>query len=238
MAWQNFHGAYDNTGPYANVVLGGNPGYTADFGFPLATAHAKGYGKGINFSDDGNYGVTFTLDLVGYVVTDAGQYTGNGKYVQYGGRYNYILIISVSNNNKASWREIYNQVIFSHADTWSLAYSSGWETVAQNSQWSGKLQLPTDTTHVKVELRGEDATFPYENIYSIQQVIPDFRPWAVRKGGIFYSLDRDTGWFKKRVKDSWVTIGKYSADKANKENQGSSRIRKNGKWVGQGKIGS
>ena len=205
MAWQNFHGAYDNTGPYANVVLGGNPGDTADFGFPLAIAHSKGYGKGINFSDDGNYGVTFTLDLVGYGVTDAGQYTGNGKYVQYGGR---------------------------------LAYSSGWETVAQNSQWSGKLQLPTDTTHVKVELRGEDATFPYENIYSIQQVIPDFRPWAVRKGGIFYSLDRATGWFKKRVKDSWVTIGKYSADKANKENQGSSRIRKNGKWVGQGKIGS
>ena len=36
MAWQNFHGAYDNTGPYANVVLGGNPGDTADFGFPLA----------------------------------------------------------------------------------------------------------------------------------------------------------------------------------------------------------
>ena len=55
MAWQNFHGAYDNTGPYANVVLGGNPGDTADFGFPLAIAHSKGYGKGINFSDDGNY---------------------------------------------------------------------------------------------------------------------------------------------------------------------------------------
>ena len=200
MAWQNFHGAYDNTGPYANVVLGGNPGDTADFGFPLAIAHSKGYGKGINFSDDGNYGVTFTLDLVGYGVTDAGKYTGNGKYVQYGGRYNYILIISVSNNNKASWRQIYNQVIFSHADTWPLAYSSGWETVAQNSQWSGKLQLPTDTTHVKVELRGEDATFPYENIYSIQQVIPDFRPWAVRKGSIFYSLDRATGWFKRELK--------------------------------------
>lgn len=45
MAWQNFHGAYDNTGPYANVVLGGNPGDTADFGFPLATAMLKGMEK-------------------------------------------------------------------------------------------------------------------------------------------------------------------------------------------------
>lgn len=235
MAWQNFHGAYNNTGPYANVVLGGNPGNTADFGFPLATAHAKGYGKGINFSDDGNYGVTFTLDLVGYGVTDAGTYTGNVKYVQYGGRYNYILIISVSNNNKASWREIYNQVIFSHADTWSLAYSSGWETVAQNSQWSSKLQLPTDTTHVKVELRGEDATFPYENIYSIQQIIPEFRPWEVRKGGKFLTCNRNTGFTRIRKNGSWQDINKMT--ESGQTNKGTSRIRHRNNWVGQKKVG-
>ena len=58
MAWQYFYGAYDNTGPYANVVLGGSPDNTGPFGAPLATAHASGYGKGINFSDNGNYGVT------------------------------------------------------------------------------------------------------------------------------------------------------------------------------------
>ncbi len=235
MAWQNFHGAYDNSGPYANVVLGGNPGNNADFGFPLATAHSKGYGKGINFSDDGNYGVTFTLDLVGYGVTDVGTYIGNGKYVQYGGKYNYILIISVSNNNKSSWREIYNQVIFSHADTWPLAYSSGWETVAQNSQWSGKLQLPTDTTHVKVELRGEDATLPYENIYSIQQVIPEFRPWAVRKGGKFLTCNRNTGFTRIRKNGSWQDINKMT--EVGQTNKGTSRIRHSNNWVGQKKVG-
>lgn len=236
MAWQNFHGAYDNTGPYANVVLGGNPGNTGDFGVPLSTAHAKGYGKGINFIDDGNYGVTFQLDLVGYGVTDAGKYVANGRYVQYGGKYNYILIISVSNDNKKTWRQIFNQIIFSHADTWALLYLSGWETVAQNSQWQKKFQLATDTTHVKVELRGEDATFPYENIYSIQQVIPDFRPWAVRKGGIFQSLNKTKAFFKKRSSGSWKDVEKYSA--AGQENAGTSRIRKSGKWLSQGKIGS
>lgn len=236
MTWQNFHGAYDNTGPYANVVLGGNPGNTGDFNFPLATAHAKGYGKGINFIDDGNYGVTFQLDLVGYSVNDSGQYTGNGRYVQFGGRYNYILIISVSNNNQKSWREIFHQVIFSHSDTWTLSYMSGWETVAQNSQWSKKLQVPTDTTHVKVELRGEDATFPYANIYTIQQVIPEFRPWAIRKGGTFLSLNRATGFFQVRKNTTWADVKKYS--EAGQEDKGTSRIRKNGKWVGQGKIGS
>ena len=53
MAWQYFYGAYDNTGPYANVVLGGSPDNTGPFGAPLATAHASGYGKGINFTDNG-----------------------------------------------------------------------------------------------------------------------------------------------------------------------------------------
>lgn len=236
MAWQNFHGAYDNTGPYANVVLGGNPGNTGDFGAPLSTAHAKGYGKGINFIDDGNYGVTFQLDLVGYGVTDSGNYVANGRYVQYGGKYNYILIVSVSNDNKKTWRQIFNQVIFSHGDTWALLYLSGWETVAKNSQWQKKLQVPTDTTHVKVELRGEDATFPYANIYTIQQVIPDFRPWAVRKGGTFQSLNKVKAFFKKRSNGSLKDVAKYSV--AGQENVGTSRIRKSNKWLSQGKIGS
>lgn len=232
----NFHGAYNNTGPYANVVLGGNPGDTADFGIPLATAHAKGYGYGINFEDNGNYNVTIQLNLIGYGVSDSGQYTGNGRYVIWGGRYNYILIVSVSNNGGASYRDIFNQIIFSHDDHWTLSYMSGWETTAANSQWSKSMQIPSDTTHVRVELKGEDATFPYANIYEIEKIIVKYRPWAVRKGGTFKSLNNPTGWLKIRKSGKWKEVETMS--EANQANKGTSRIRKSGTWVGQDKIGS
>jgi len=237
MAWADFWGAYNNTGPYNNVVLGGSPNPTGPYGAPLEQAHNEGYGRGIHFSDDGNYGVTFQLDLVPYAVTDTGGYVANQSYVQYGGNYRYKLIVSTSNNNQANWSEIFNQFIFTHPDTYTMIYRSGWQTTAQASQWSKFFKLPKDTTHVKIELMGEEATLPHQNIYSIQQIIPDFRPWAVRKNGRFLSLDRSTGFFKKRSGGNWKDVPKYAVDLAGKDNSGTSRIRKSGNWKGQSKVG-
>lgn len=239
MAWQYFYGAYDNTGPYANVVLGGSPDNTGPFGAPLATAHASGYGKGINFSDDGNYGVTFILDLVGYAITDAQQYVEDGYYVgDTSTQYNYFIIVSKSTDNQVSWTQLLREKIFTHTGKMALNYSLGWDGTARASQWSKFIQLSNDTTHVKIELQGEAVTFPHSNIYSVQQVIPDFRPWGIRKGGVLKSLNKDSGFLKIRKSNSWKDIPKYSYDKAGKENQGTSRIRKNGKWLGQCKIGN
>lgn len=239
MAWQYFYGAYDNTGPYANVVLGGSPDNTGPFGAPLAAAHASGYGKGINFIDNGNYGVTFILDLVGYSITDAQQYIANGYYVgDTSFTYNYFIIVSKSTDNQASWTELLREKIFTHTGQMPLNYLPGWDGTARASQWSKFIQLSNDATHVKIELQGEDVTFPHSNIYSIQQVIPDFRPWGIRKGGVLKSLNKDSGFLKIRKSNSWKDIPKYSYDKAGKENQGTSRIRKNGKWLGQRKIGN
>lgn len=239
MAWQYFYGAYNNTGPYNNVVLGGAPGNTGPFGAPLATAHAAGFGKGINFSDNGNYGVTFMLDLVGYSVTDAQAYVPDMSYVGDASTlYNYIIIVSKSTDNKKSWTELLREKIFTHTGVMSLIYKAGWETTARASQWSKFIQLSNDTTHVKIELQGENVTFPYSNIYTIQQVIPDFGPWGIRKSGVLKSLNNDSGFLKIRKSNTWKDIAKYSYDKVGKENQGTSRIRRNGKWLGQGKIGS
>lgn len=239
MAWQYFYGAYNNTGPYANVVLGGSPDNTGPFGAPLAVAHASGYGKGINFTDNGNYGVTFVLDLVGYLITDAQQYVANGYYVgDTSTWYDYYIIVSKSTDNQQSWTPLLREKIFRHFGQMPLNYSAGWEGTARESQWSKFIQLSNDTTHVKIELQGEDATFPHSNIYSIHQVIPDFRPWGIRKSGVLKSLNKDSGFLKIRKSNSWKDILKYSDDKVGKENQGTSRIRKKGKWLGQGKIGN
>lgn len=240
MAWQYFYGAYNNTGPYANVVLGGSPDGSGPFGIDLTQAHSGGYGYGINFSDNGSYGVTFQLNLVGYAVTDSGAWVSSGgAYVGTSSTvYRYYIIISVSTDNQTSWSQLTREQIFTHYGGMPMCYSAYWSNTASASQWSKFFQLPTNTTHVKIELQGEDVTFPYSNIYSISQVIPDFRPWAIRKSGSFKSLNASSGFLKIRKSGTWQDIAKYSFDKVGKENQGSSRIRKSGKWVGQGKWGS
>ena len=154
MAWYEFWGAYNNTGPYANVVIGGSPNATGPYGAPLTEAHNAGYGRGIEFTDNGSYGVTFRLNLVGYAVTDAQQYLANSFYVNFGGNYRYRLVIHISNDNQATWRQIYSNFVFSHPSNWNLLYLSNWHQVAQASQWSQFFQLPRDTTHVRIELMG------------------------------------------------------------------------------------
>lgn len=238
MAWNTFWGAYDNTGPFSNVVLGGDPSATGPFGIPLTDAHNAGFGQGIEFTDNGNYGVTFKLNLVGYAVNDSQQYVPNLHYVPYGGTYDYILIVSTSNNNQASWNQIFNAKIFSHPGGANLCYGANWHEIAQSSQWSGFFQLPTDTTHVKIELRGEDATLPHENIYSIQQIIPEFKPWAIRKAKQWNSLNRPSGFFHIRKSGQWEDKSIMSGSETGQVNQGTSRIRKNNNWVGQGKVGN
>ena len=238
MAWNTFWGAFDNTGPYYNIVLGGSPSNNGPFNIPLGTAHGSGYGYGIEFTDNGSYGVTFKLNLVGYSVSEAQQYVPNTHYVAYGGNYDYYLIVSVSNNNQSSWRQIYKNRIFSHPGGANLCYASGWQNIAKASQWSGFFQLPTNTTHVKIELQGAAVTLPHQNIYSIQQIIPDFKPWAVRKSGQFKTLDRPSGKFQIRKSGAWVDKSIMSTGETGQANEGVSRIRRSGNFVGQGKVGS
>lgn len=238
MAWNTFWGAFDNTGPYYNIVLGGSPSNNGPFNIPLGTAHGSGYGYGIEFTDNGSYGVTFKLNLVGYSVSEAQQYVPNTHYVAYGGNYDYYLIVSVSNNNQASWRQIYKNRIFSHPGGANLCYASGWQNIAKASQWSEFFQLPTNTTHVKIELQGAAVTLPHQNIYSIQQIIPDFKPWAVRKSGQFKTLDRPSGKFQIRKSGAWVDKSIMSTGETGQANEGVSRIRRSGTFVGQGKVGS
>ena len=42
ITWQEFHGGYNNTGNFNNVVLCGSPSSSGFGGVPLNTAHASG----------------------------------------------------------------------------------------------------------------------------------------------------------------------------------------------------
>ena len=87
-------------------------------------------------------------------------------------------------------------------------------------------------------MQGAQVTLPHQNIYSIQQIIPDFKPWAVRKSGQFKTLDRPSGKFQIRKSGAWVNKSIMSTGETGQANEGVSRIRRSGTFVGQGKVGS
>lgn len=63
------------------------------------------------------------------------------------------------------------------------------------------------------------------------------KPWAIRKSGIFKTLDRRSGFFRIRKSGSWADKSRHLETDVGKENQGVARIRKSGKWLGQNRIG-
>ena len=235
--WHSFYGTYQHTGPYYNVALVGSPNASGTFGIPLSQAHNKNLGYGILFEQIENTTVKATINLIACAITDSKTWASSSpSYVQYGGRYNWRLQIDVSSNGGKSYtKKIYDKWIFSHADTWGMAYNGSWETTARNSQWQGNLSIPNGTTHVRFLLTGENVFVQEAVVFPIEEIIPEARPWAVRKGGKFLSCDRETGWSARRNNgDNWT---RYT-DKfvGGQEGVGYAKIRHT-KWVGQKKIG-
>lgn len=237
LPWHSFYGTYQHTGPYYNVALVGSPNASGTFGIPLSQAHNKNLGYGILFEQIENTTVKATINLIACAITDSKTWDSSSpSYVQYGGRYNWRLQIDVSSNGGKSYtKKIYDKWIFSHADTWGMAYNGSWETTARNSQWQGNLSIPNGTTHVRFLLTGENVFVQEAVVFPIEEIIPEARPWAVRKGGKFLSCDRETGWSARRNSgDDWTIY----TDKfvGGQEGVGYAKIRHT-KWVGQKKIG-
>ena len=241
ITWYAGYGGYNNTGPYYNVLLVGSP----DNSLPglnnvdLTRARAEGYAQGIGFeSEDGSTTVKVHINLAGVAVTDQGGLVYNQHYVQFGGRYSYFVKLSYSTDGGNSYTQLYLGKDVSHSDTGNLMYASGWQS--QTFKRTYTANLPENFTHFKFEIYGEDATFPYANIFTRKQVIViiDIKPWAVRKSGVFKTLNIPSGIFQIRKGGSWVNKSKMPVTAVNVTNQGTSQIRKSGNWRGQNKFGS
>lgn len=63
-----------------------------------------------------------------------------------------------------------------------------------------------------------------------------FKPWAIRKAGIFKTLNRPSGFFKRRI-TSWQDKSEQVQTLVGKEGSAIHKVRQAGKWLGQGKIG-
>lgn len=240
ITWREFHGGYNNTGNFNNVVLAGAPGGSGFGGVPLSISHASNVGYGVGF--DGTYeSIDFRLNLVGIATNDSGVYLPDQRYVHYGGTYDWFIDIQYSTNSQSSWNTLVPHTkIFSHdaSQDWELCYRGTWLRTAQNSQWViNNLVLPKNTTHVRISLTGDNPTQSTWVVYPIDQIIPEYTPMSIRKSGVQKSLDKG-GIIRIRKNGSWVTVAKLSVGNSGKPNVGTSRIRKSGTWLQQAKIGN
>lgn len=63
-----------------------------------------------------------------------------------------------------------------------------------------------------------------------------FKPWAIRKTSIFKTLSRPSGFFKRR-NSTWQDKSEQVQTLVGKEGSAPHKVRRGGKWLGQGKIG-
>lgn len=76
----------------------------------------------------------------------------------------------------------------------------------------------------------------YVGIFLYNNFKKAIKPWAIRKGGIFKTLNRQSGFFKQR-KDGWKDVSGQPTNTVGKPVSSPHRIRKSGQWLGQGQIG-
>lgn len=76
----------------------------------------------------------------------------------------------------------------------------------------------------------------YVGIFLYNNFKKAVKPWAIRKGGIFKTLNRQSGFFKQR-KDGWKDVSGQPTTAVGKSVSTPHRIRKSGQWLGQGQIG-
>lgn len=240
MAWLEAWGTYAKSGPYNNVTMGGSPNGSM-YGLDLTSAKNAGFGNGVQFTslNDTGTSVKIELSLVGYGSNASGQAILNQKYVRGNFTYDWYVDVYYSINNQASWGTIERNILVAkHASTQGLAYGANWHL--STIKWNKTFNLPSNFTHLKFEVRGDEPAQRHQNIFTRQQVIPkpqSFKPWAIRKSGVWLSLDKPTGYFSVRKNSQWIDKSEDSLDNVNKVNLGHSRIRKNNQFKQQGKLG-
>lgn len=81
-----------------------------------------------------------------------------------------------------------------------------------------------------------DSNYIYVGLYLYNDKEKDtsFKPWAIRKSGVFRTLNNPKGHFYLRNSE-WKDISK---NKSKGKEEGKNRIRKGSKWLGQSKAGT
>lgn len=239
-----------------DVMMVGSPNGRAR-GLDLTKAHNAGLGYGIGFTSNNNAGTSVKVEynLVGVASLNAqasipssslsGYVSPGGGIFNSGWGYEWYTQIDISTDNQRSWKTILGSTkVATHYTPQALAYTEGRGSLKGWKQavirWSITLSLPSNFTHLRIEVRGDNPAQRMYNIFERRIIIPppaDFRPWATRKSGKFKSHELAKGWFKIRQSGIWKDISLMSIADKNVANKGKHRIRKGSVWKGQSQIG-
>lgn len=237
MVWNECWGTYSATGPYNNVVMGGSPNGSMH-GLDLSRAKGAGYGNGVEFTyNQSDNSVKVHINLIGYGCNSAMQYIPDQRYVSGNFTYDWYGDFYYSTDGGNSYTLIKQELIARHNSDQTLAYRGNWGL--SNVNYATIINLPENFTHVKIEVRGDEPAQRHQNIYTRQTVISTYKPWAIRKSGSWLSLNRATGIFQVRNGiGQWIDKSEESFGSVGLSDVGHSRIRKNGTWKQQSKIGN
>lgn len=250
----NFYGGFAKTGTAQDVALIGGEAKPYPFGVNLERANKSGFAKGIRFKNTDRV-VTMECSLAPIVLNfQTAKPIYNKTYVNYGGKYDWFLEIATSTDPNAKsddskYKVIQNEKVLTH--NWYLPFlykedgqgGLTWRNGCKSSSFTKTFTVADDVKWVRFTLSGANPKYP-KNIYlKIEQIIlppvkpQKFRPFAIRKGQIFKTLDTESGFLKIRKNGNFQDIELMKFTDTNNVNSGSCRIRKGGNFVGQGKIG-
>ena len=98
----------------------------------------------------------------------------------------------------------------------------------------------SSATALNINVKYPNGEYPNNNTYVglflYNTNKKSFKPWAIRKSGIFKTLNRPSGFFKQR-KSSWNDVSAQPANAVGKAISAPHKVRKSGEWLGQGQIG-
>lgn len=188
MAWVEAWGSYSKNGAQYDVMMVGS-GAKSSRGLDLTKAKQAGHGRGIQFTPLNNQGTSVKIDLslIGMSSLNGvwsknnatGYASPGGGYKTSGYTYKWFVDMYVSTNNGASYSALRTKIqVASHSTPMALAYNTNtsvkpWRDA--NIEWSTTVTLPSNYTHLKFEVRGEDPAQRHQNIYTRQIIAPPKR---------------------------------------------------------------
>lgn len=251
-----FYGGYAKSGNAQDVALVGGETKPYPFGVNLERANKSGFAKGIRFKNNDRV-VTLECSLAPIVLNfKTAKPIYDKTYVNYGGKYDWFLEIATSDDPNAKsddskYKVIQNEKVLTH--NWYLPFlykedgNGGltWRNGCKSSSFSKTFTVGENVKWVRFILSGDNPKYPKSIYLKIEQIIlpppppkpRKFRPFAIRKGQIFKSLNTESGFLKIRKSGAFQDIELMKFTDTNNANMGSCQIRKGGVFVGQGKFG-
>lgn len=227
--WFLFYGGYAGTDGIPDVVLGGSPNPQDNrlFGVDLAKAHALGKGQGIwTEYDEQTKVLNFGFSLVPFAVSSSNTWVKANTYVTNSGTYRYYFTFEEDNGN--GFENKAGRKMFSQDWSSNLYDTDGFINSVLEYSNSLSLAIRPNLKRIRFKIYGEDATRPYEHIYTVEELKYglDSYPYAQRKSGVFVSFMRSNK--KMRIRKSGV-FNVLTTEK--------NKIRKGNTWINQKRVG-